>query len=385
MRRTRRLAHSAAFAGLLASALLASPLRAQSVLDSELRLAPQFLQYRFDAPTSESISQVAIPLFVTIPVSERLTFDVGTSYARSRVTAGSTVSEVNGLTDTQVRGNLTLGSDFIVLTAGLNLPTGQSSVTLDQFAAAGLIGNDFLAFPVSNMGTGFAVTGGVAVARPIGAWNLGVGAAVRRSTAYEPFNIPGQALRFQPGNEYRARVGVDRTVGSGRVALGLTYAAFGKDDAGGSVYNTGDRVIAQAVYSAVLPGREITIAAYDVLRGPGSYASGDPAGRENIADVFASMGFNSLGMLVEPSVELRHWLQSVPGVASGTTTSSDRSQSSVLGTLGLRTRVALGGVRVFPGIGYTLGSLASSDAAGAPATARLTGFRAQLAMRIGGS
>ncbi len=352
---------------------------AQSVFDGELRLAPQFLQYRLKDPAGETISQVAVPLFVSVPLSERLTIDVGTSYARSRVVAGSTASEISGLTDTQVRGNLTLGSDFVVLTAGLNLPTGTSSVTLDQFAAAGLIGNDFLAFPISNMGTGLAVTGGIAVARAVGEWNLGIGGTLRRSSSYEPFDIPGQTLRFQPGNEYRARVGVDRTVGAGRIALGLTYSAFGKDDVGGSVYNTGDRVIAQGVYSAVLPGHELTVAAYNVFRAPGSYASGEPTGRENIANLFASVGLHALGTLVEPSVELRHWLQNVPAAAS----TPPRSQSSVLGTVGLRTRVSVAGVRMFPGIGYTAGSLATSDAAGAPAHAGLTGFRAQLAMRMG--
>ena len=353
---------------------------AQSVFDSELRLAPQFLQYHLKDPAGETISQVAIPLFVSVPLSERLTFDIGTSYARSRVVAGGTTSEISGLTDTQVRGNLTLGSDFVVLTAGVNLPTGTSSVTLDQFAAAGLIGNDFLAFPISNMGTGFAVTGGIAVARPVGEWNLGVGGAVRRSTSYEPFDIPGQTLRFQPGNEYRARVGVDRTVGAGRVALGLTYSAFGKDDVGGSVYNTGDRVIAQGVYSAAMPGHELTVAAYNVFRAPGSYASGEPTGRENIANLFASVGLNALGTLVEPSVELRHWLQNVPATTTGTTTIPARSQSSVLGTIGVRTRVTAAGMRLFPSVGYTAGSLATSDGA----HAGLTGFRAQVAMRVGG-
>jgi hypothetical protein len=367
-------------AGALALAAVIAPAgRAQSALDGELRVAPQFLQYRLKAPTNETVSQVAVPIFVSMPIGERFTVDVGTSYARSRVTADGAVSEVSGLTDTQVRGNLTLGSDFVVLTAGLNLPTGTSSVTPEQFTAAGLIGSDFLGFPISNMGTGFAVTGGVAVARPLGDWNIGIGGAVRRSTAYEPFDFPGQTLRYQPGTEYRARVGVDRPVGVGRVALGLTFSGFGKDDVGGSVYNTGNRLIAQGVYSTSLSGREVTLAAYNVFRGPGSYASGDPAGRENIANLYASVGFNATAALVEPSVELRQWLQNVPATA----TTAGRSQSSVLGTVGLRTRVGVGGVRVFPSVGYTVGSLATSDAAGAPARAGMTGFRAQLAMRVG--
>lgn len=359
--------------------VLGAPADAQSVFDGELRLAPQYQRYRLAAPADETISQLVVPVFVTMPFGTRFTMDVGTAYARARVESPNGVSEVDGLTDTQLRGNLTLGSDFVVVTAGLNLPTGEQSVSLQQFTAASRIGSDFLAFPISNMGTGFAATGGIAVARPYGVWSVGAGAAVRRSQEYEPFNIPNQSLAFRPGNEYRARLGADRTAGTGRLALGLTYSAFGQDDAGGSRYNVGDRVIAQSAYSTSRGGADLVLAAYDVYRRPGSYASGERAGMENIANVYASAGFQRGGRLVEPSLELRHWLQSV--VTTGASDESERTQSSVLATLGLRTRFMLGGVTTYPGVGMTIGRLSTIDAAGAPATARLTGFRAQLAMR----
>ena len=122
--------------------------RAQSLFDAELRLAPQFMQYQLRAPADETITELALPLYVTVPVGSRLSFDVGTAYAQARVTSGGVLSEISGLTDTQIRGNYTLGSDFVVLTAGVSLPTGRSSVGLDQLTAAGRIGNDFLGFPV---------------------------------------------------------------------------------------------------------------------------------------------------------------------------------------------------------------------------------------------
>ena len=369
---------------LLGGSLVAPPTAAQSFDDAEVRGAPQFLRYRLDAPAATTISQFALPVFVLMPAGNRLTFDIGTSYARTRVTSGTRTSEISGLTDTQVRGNLTLGSDFLVITAGVNLPTGTSSVTLDQLEAAGLIGNDFLAFPISNMGTGFAITGGVALARPIGQWNVGLGGAVRRSASFEPFDIPDQTLRFQPGTEYRVRLGVDRTIGAGRAALGLTYSAFGKDDAGGSVYSTGDRVIAQGAYTAALTGRAVTVAAYNVYRGRGSYASGEPAGQENIANVFASVALQPGGALLEPSIEVRHRLQDASAAGSAAaTTAADASRSSVLGTVGLRTRVTLGNTRLFPSIGYTRGSLEADEVSGSRSRARLTGLRAQVAFRIG--
>jgi hypothetical protein len=77
-------------------------LGAQSIFDSELRFAPQFVQYQIKAPGNETISELALPVFVSIPFGSQFTFDVGTSYSRARVTNGAAKSEINGLTDTQL-------------------------------------------------------------------------------------------------------------------------------------------------------------------------------------------------------------------------------------------------------------------------------------------
>ena len=356
--------------GLVAA--VRAPLHAQSLGDAEARVAPQWVQYRVRAPASETISELAIPVFVTIPAGSRLTVDVGTAYARAQVASGALRSDVAGLTDTQLRGNFTLGDDFVVLTAGVNLPTGRSSISLDQLAAAGRIGNDFLDFPVSNMGTGLAATGGVAIARPVGEWSVGAGVAVRRSATYEPFDIPDESFRYQPGNEVRARVGADRPLGAGRLALGVTYAAFGRDDADGSAYDTGDRVVTQGALTGIVAGQEFTVAAYDLLRAPGFYASGERAGRENLANVFLSLGVHALGSVIEPSVELRQWLQNADA-------GDVSSRASRLATFGLRVRAGVAGLTLYPSATYAIGSLAAADQAGLPVQARLTGFRVGLA------
>jgi hypothetical protein len=360
----------------------ASIARAQSLFDAEARLAPQYVSYQVHEPGDETIAELAIPIFVSVPIGSRLSLDVGTAYANARVTSGAERSEISGLTDTQIRGSYTFGGDFIVLTAGVSLPTGESSVTLDQLLAAGRIGNDFLAFPVSEMGTGLAATGGVAVARPVGDWSVGAGVAVRRSRAYEPFDVPGQTFRYQPGNELRARLGVDRPVAAGRLALGVTYAAFGREDAGGSAYNTGDRVIAQGTLTGLVGTHDYTIAAYNVFRGPGEYASGERAGRENIANVFLSLGLHTLGTILEPSLELRHWRQHVFDAPRQDGAEVERTQSSRLATVSVRATAHVAGLDLFPNAGYTLlGRLATLDDAGVPVSARLTGFHVGLVVQ----
>jgi hypothetical protein len=366
----------------LCTAVPGSIARAQSLFDTEGRLAPQYVQYQVHAPADETISELAIPVFVTVPAGSRLSFDIGTAYARAHVTSGPTRSDISGLTDTQIRGNYTLGGDFVVLTAGLSLPTGESRVSLDQLVAAGRIGNDFLAFPVSNMGTGLAATGGVAVARPFGDWSVGAGLSVRRSRAYEPFDVPGPTLRYQPGNETRARLGVDRPVAAGHLALGLTYAAFGREDAGGSAYNTGDRVIAQGAFTGLVGEHEYTVAAYNVFRAPGEYASGERAGRENVANLFLSLGLHTLGTFVEPSLELRHWRQHMFDTPGQGNSEIERTQSSHLATVAVRARANVAGLVLFPSAGYTMfGRLATLDDSGRPVSADLTGFHVGLVMR----
>src|SRR5215831_12712731 len=225
-----------------------SSLGAQSISDVGVRLAPQFHSYKIGSPSNLTISELAVPIYAIIPVTPQLSFDVGSAYTQARVEqTGSPTSTISGLTDTQIRGNLVLGNDLVVLTGGVNLPTGKSTVATDQRAAAGLIGSDFLVFPIANMGTGFGGTGGIAVAVPIGGdWNFGFGGSVRHSAQYDPFELSGaQVLHYQPGNEYRARAGVDHPLGTGRISLGVTYSTFGDDNLGGSIYNTGNRYLAQ--------------------------------------------------------------------------------------------------------------------------------------------
>jgi hypothetical protein len=56
--------------------------------------------------------------------------------------------------------------------------------------------------------------------------------------------------------------------------------------------------------------------------------------------------------------------------------------ASALATLGLRTRVDMGFLAAYPSVGYTLGTLATVTTQNLPTHADLTGFRAQLAIRV---
>jgi hypothetical protein len=71
----RRLGQ-AAVASLAAFAFV-STAHAQSIFDAEYRLAPQWIQYQIHSPVDETVSELAIPLFVSVPAGSRMSFDVG--------------------------------------------------------------------------------------------------------------------------------------------------------------------------------------------------------------------------------------------------------------------------------------------------------------------
>ncbi len=368
-----RTLHLAALATV--ASLTTSVVGAQSIADIGARVAPQYHAYDIKSPSNTKISELSVPLFVIVPVNPALSFDVGTSYARSVVdqtTNGQRVhSEISGLTDTQVRANYTLGNDFVVLTAGVNLPTGQSTVKTGQQLAANLIGSDFLAFPISNMGTGFGATAGAAFARPVGDWNVGLGLSLRRSAQYDPFTAAnGDAMHYQPGNEYRARGGIDRAFGTGRISLGLTYSTFGNDNLAGYVYNTGNRWVTQlGLTNSYGPG-QVSLTAWNLFREAGTLFDSSYVGHEDIANAALAYGVTVGRMLIEPNVEGRLWTQYGDVPASG------------LATFGVRVQTSVRGYTILPSAGFSLGQVAAQDQNSVNTTANLAGWHAALAVRL---
>ncbi len=360
---------------VLALLALAFPLRAQSPLDASARTGPQFVSYRLASPVHRTIEQLAIPVAVVVPFGSRFFVDIATAYAATTASGGAAESRISGLTDTQLRATWTSGNDALVLTAGVNLPTGQAAVTADQIEAAGRIGSDFLIFPISNMGTGLAATAGIGVAQSIGSWNVGAGLSMRHSQEYEPFDVAGQRPRFQPGSEVRIRVGGDRELAQGRFMLGATYSAFGDDEAGTFTYNTGDRWAAQSGYARRIGAADVSLAAWNLFRTSGRRAvtadSSVTTPWENIASVAVAAGFAAGALHLEPNVDLRLW-------SRGEFEEEPDGSVGQVASAGLRTRFTFAGLDAVPSVSYTIGGV--ETLAG---RASVSGWRGGITLRYG--
>ena len=183
---------------------------AQNVESSSFRTTAQFVSYTVAGQTT---AQMAIPMLASVPIGGNFSVDVATAFASTQATSGSSSSSLSGLTDTQVRGNYSFGSGNVVLTVGLNVPTGKSSLAATEVVPAQAIGIDFYTYPVAAYGSGLAGTLGVAFAGNAGDWELGAGASVGKSTEFQPTSA--STVKFTPGDEYRVRVGGQTPIGEG--------------------------------------------------------------------------------------------------------------------------------------------------------------------------
>lgn len=351
----------------------AGALQAQSIWNSSLRLAPTFQSYDVKAPFNEKVSQLSVPFFVNVPVTPSFSIDVGTAYATATLerqglsstgTPETVRSEMSGLTDTQLRANYTFGQDFVVLTAGVNVPTGSATVDANEVEAATRIGSDFLLFPISGFGSGLGITGGVAVARPVGAWNLGFGGSIRHSSEYEPFrDASGTAFKFTPGPEYRLRLGADHPFGTGEVSLGFTFSQYGDDKSNALTFNSGNRYIGQlSVANSLTQGLDYSFVVWNMYRTSGTLIDQSPSPSGNITNGLMGLALRAGAVSIEPSLEGRFWSQ-------------QGSDASWMGTVGTRFNMSRGAWAIVPGVYYSIGAMEEAS---------LSGLRASLGIRLGG-
>lgn len=300
---------------VLALAALASapPVSAQYIPEpGAVSTGVEARYYRFGQDLGvKSLGQIALPLAVVMPVG-RFTFDAGAWIAATTLVRLDGYREtVTGITDTQIRAAYVLGPDAVVLTAMVNLPTGAENLTAAEYAVLSAASSSFLAFPVNAYGSGASATLGAAGAVRAGAWNLGLAASVRLSEAYTPFEDADGGFTYQSGLEGRARVGADRLVGNGKLALGFTVSTFSDDEfangAGSTgVYRPGRRAIGEASYTTLVGPATVTGYLWDFYRTAGDSAGTSVRNHENLfAAGLASRIPMTATVNLEPGAEIR--------------------------------------------------------------------------------
>lgn len=232
---------------LLIACVFTLPLSAQ-----DTRIIGSGAQFQWFSLAEELGADVAnllvVPATYVLPMGEKVRADLYVAWATGSVEKGGFTYNKSGPTDTRMRLSYQ-ATPWAIVTVGVNLPTGNSSDTNEEAIVASVLATDMLGFRESTWGTGFGITGGIATARQMGDWGIGLGASYRQSGEFEPTD--GDDLRYQPGNEARIRFGIDRNVGDGgKFTTGVTFLNYAEDQADGkNLFQAGNRIRVDATYA----------------------------------------------------------------------------------------------------------------------------------------
>lgn len=179
--------------------------------------------------------QWMIPVSVLVPIGQRWAMDVTAAYASSEATLGEGASErtvtLAGPTDTRIRLTGRFANDNLLLTLGLNAPTGSTSLDEEEIAALRIIGSPALGAQVPTLGTGFGGTAGIVYARPVGAWAWAFGASYELRSEYAPLAVAGgiPSPDFNPSDVLHLSLGTSGLLGANEATFNLSADVFSDD------------------------------------------------------------------------------------------------------------------------------------------------------------
>jgi hypothetical protein len=259
-------------ASLFAAALLAATLA--SPASGQLGLEANFKGYTFDDGLGPAAAQLLVfPVALRLPMSNSFQVDFFSAWARGEVERENATYRLEGWVDTQAKMSWT-AAPWMVLSVGVNIPTGRASHDAEESAVAAVLAADLLGFREATWGTGLSITSGLATAARLGGWGVGIGASYRVANGFEP--AAGQAVTYEPGNEARFRLGLDHNVGeAGKFSAGVTLQNFAEDQVRDedadprNLFQAGDRLMVDASYAFRLGSQTWTLYGSDLWREKG--------------------------------------------------------------------------------------------------------------------
>lgn len=203
--------------------------------------------------------EMSIPVGIFVRFNRKLSVHLASNRASA---SGKNLENLTGFTDTQVGVNYQLRAwkASLVLSLGLNLPSGKKELTDDELGTSFVFSRPFFRFQVPNFGQGLSVSPGLTLAIPLGEhFVLGLGGTYRIRRPYKPLIKPLADLAdprlgfegdYKPGNELLVTGGVDVFFNKiTSFSVDVIYTRYrpdviGKDD----IFGSGDRLVFNAQF-----------------------------------------------------------------------------------------------------------------------------------------
>ncbi|MFQ5628880.1 MAG: hypothetical protein ACE5I1_08975 [bacterium] len=183
----------------------------------------------WEIDNARKIDEISTPIFLYLPFGYAFNISV---HASSANVTGDGLPGITSFTDTQVSMNYHIESANLLLSLGLNVPSGKKEYTLDEFASSSLISYSVFGFRVPNFGEGFGIAPGFTWAIPLGEDVVaGIGATYQRKNGFKP--IASFNANYVPGDEILATAGLDfRLSQSASLSTDVLFTSYGVDKMG---------------------------------------------------------------------------------------------------------------------------------------------------------
>jgi hypothetical protein len=178
--------------------------------------------------------------------------------------------------------------DNVLLTLGVNAPTGTTNLNAEQYKALRILAAPALELPNATLGTGPGGVVGIVLAKHIAGWSWAIGGSYEIRGSYVPIEAYAAfaaAPNYQPGNTAHFELGADGYIGSSDMTFGLTGNVYAHDaltttDSGGAKYTAnvhlGPSFQGTWQWTFATPGfRDLSLYAVDRYRT--KYDEGGPA------------------------------------------------------------------------------------------------------------
>ncbi|NIW79317.1 MAG: hypothetical protein GWN16_07585 [Calditrichae bacterium] len=174
---------------------------------------------------SREIRELSTQVFFSYPVVDRLNL----AFNGARVSTGGDSKSISGFTDVQISANYFLTSFDLVLSLGVNLPSGESQLSEPDFQTSLLLSDPIFRFQVPNMGQGWRVSPGVSWAKKINdRLAVGIGAAYQAISEYKFRKEITET--YDPGDEWAVAGGFDMRLSRATLmSCDLLFTFYGTD------------------------------------------------------------------------------------------------------------------------------------------------------------
>lgn len=184
-----------------------------------------------DSTRLNSITQYSVPVSLAIPMGTQWTVDLQAAFTSISLTHSpiqksgnndKVSTSLSGPTDIRIRATGRLFSDAVVLTAGVNLPSGKTGLSSQSLTVLRASAAPALGLSASPVGSGLSGTAGLVFAKEIGEWAVAIGGSYEVRGSYQPIaaiTSGAPSLDFEPGHVVRASLGLDRVIGKNRFSV----------------------------------------------------------------------------------------------------------------------------------------------------------------------